>query len=805
MGDLPARLASLIGREGDIAEIRDLLSRKNTRLVTLTGVGGCGKTRLALEVAAEARALFTDGVCLVELAPVTDPALVPTTTLAALEIGAPVGLSPLELLRASLASRDLLLVLDNCEHLIDACAHLAESLLRACPSLRVLATSREPLRIPGERAWRVRPLPVPGPAASASLDELVACPSVRLFIERAQAAVASFQLTPANAPLVARVCARLDGIPLAVELAAARVRVLSVAQILARLDDCFPVLVGGHRTAPLRHQTMQATLDWSYDLLRAPEQAVFRRLAVFVGSCDLEAAEAVCAGESVAAADVLEIVTRLVDQSLVIATDESGMSRFRLLEPVRQYAARRLVASEDAATAPARHTAVYFGLAERAARGLHGPDQITWLARLEREQGNLRAVLRRAAETVDIATSLRLATFLTPFWETRCHLSEGRRWLESALDRADGQPGSPELMAWVQCAAGRLAYAQARYTEAVPLLDAALARFRALNDQRGIATALTELGMNYRLLRQLERSTTLLEDGLARFRALADRPGMALALLNLGITRRIRGETARSRPPLEESLALFRAEGDLRLVAITLTMLGWTALQMGDPRVAAAYLSEALAIHADLKDRFFIISDLLELAAVLVAQSRLSDAVQTLGAASAIGEMPGDSFSYVGGSIYDSLLATLRARLDAVTLSGAWDFGHAMSVDQAVSLGLTLARAAASRGGAGSSPGEPAPSSNPLTPREREVVTLIANGWHSDRQIAERLVLTRSTAGLHVQNILAKLGLHSRWEIGEWAAKHGKARALPHNRPATAVAASGNQSRVSGESASHQD
>ncbi|HEX5417007.1 MAG TPA: LuxR C-terminal-related transcriptional regulator [Chloroflexota bacterium] len=777
MGDLPAELTSFVGRTRDAEDTRNLILHGAERLVTLIGIGGCGKTRLALHVAANLRGSFRDGVYLVELAPVSDSRLVVQATLAAFGV-AESSLAPIETLTATLAGRELLLVLDNCEHLLDACARIVEHLLTACPTMRILATSREPLRVPGERARRVHPLAVPDLAEPHPLSDLARYPSVQLFVERARAAAPMFQLSPENAEAVARICSRLGGIPLAVELAAAHARDLSAEEILERLDQPFRILADDRRNAPTRQQTMRAALDWSYDLLDDLERAVFRRLAGFSGGCALEMAEAVCAGgvarDAVDASEILDVLTRLVNKSLVLADGEPGAPRFHLLEPVRQYAEEWLRATGEHDWVRAHHLESCLDLAERAASGMRGPAQLTFIALLEQDQGNLRQALLWAEEQNDGEASLRLATALATFWERRSHLSEARRWFDSALERSRSQPVAPVLRARALLAAGRLAHAHGRYDDAVTLEEQARRYLVALDDRGGVAAALANLGLTRRLQRRLDESTRLLEQGLALSREVGERSVTAFALLNLGITWRIRGEVARSRPLLAEGLARYRELGDLWGVSTTLAMLGFTELEGRDFSNAAQHLAEGLSGHHALRDHFFMIADLLGLAQVLIDQARATDAARLLGAAHRLGKTSTDLLLYLGRAGYDSLLSNVGLNLAADELSTAWEAGYAMSLDAVKAFALACATPPAQ-------PADPSASSDPsdaanglLTTREWEVARLIADGWRANRQIAERLTISTGTAGVHVQNILNKLGLHSRWQIVDWVGRHRK-------------------------------
>jgi predicted ATPase/DNA-binding CsgD family transcriptional regulator len=773
--NLPAPRTTLIGRERDVTECCQLIIGSTYRLLTLTGVGGCGKTCLALRVASELRDAFPDGVWLVELAAISDESLVPQVVASTLGVLDSAGTSALDVLVAFLRPRAALLVLDNCEHLVDACAALADRLLATCPDLRILATSRELLQIDGERQRRVLPLTIPDPRDFSSPEALAHCPSVQLFVERARAIEPTFQLTAANAPAVARVCTSLDGIPLALELAAARVRVLSVEQIQERLGDCLRLLTGSSRAKPTRQQTLRSALTWSYDLLTESEQVAFRRLAVFGRGWGLEAAETVCGGPG-----VLDLLTRLVDKSLVLVGEVEHAARYRLLEPVRQYAWQRLEASGEANAARARHLGFFVALAERAATFLRGPEQVAWLTRLEQEQDNLRAALRWAEEGGDGESLTRLAGALAPFWEGHSHVNEARRWLDAALDPSWNVPVTTSARAKALLGAGRMAFLAGDYDKAVGRFAESLGLADQLGIRAGAAAALVDLGMALRLQRNVPRSVQVLEEGLALYRELGDRAGIALALLNLGATLRIQGAVDRSRILLEDSLSLFRDEGDVRCIAITQAMLGHTALQQGDARLAAVRFTEGLAGCVEAGDRWFVVYDLMGLAAALVGSGKVARAARLLGAARAIGDAPGNPLVNVGRITYGSLVEDVRARLSEEEFARVWAEGQAMSFDQAVRYALAadepdpapaqVIPPPALRGAAGL-----------LTAREREVARLIGQGVRTDRQIAERLTITVGTAGVHVHHILEKLGLHSRWQIADWAIAQGLAEQNPHS------------------------
>ncbi len=429
--NLPIQLSSFIGRERAIAELKGLLS--TTRLLTLTGAGGSGKTRLALQMATNLLADFEHGVWWVELAALTDPTLVPQQVASSLGISEQPGRQLMDTLSDALQPKKLLLVLDNCEHLIAACAQLVETLLRSCADLRILTTSREAFTIPGETIWPVPSLGVPDAYHLPPREGLVKYEAVHLFIERAVSVLPTFRLTQENASALAQVCRRLDGLPLAIELAAARVKVLSVEQIAARLDDSYRLLAGGSRTALPRQQTLQATIDWSHHLLSEKERILFRRLSVFMGGFTLEAAEAVCAGNGIEQDEVLDLLSHLIDKSLVAVAQRSGEARYRLLETIRQYGQDKLQEFGEAANLRRNHCDWYVGLSERAESEILGARQGSWFDRLEVEHDNLRAALGWSLEQKEAETAARMGAAIWRFWLLRGYMSEGRRWLERAL------------------------------------------------------------------------------------------------------------------------------------------------------------------------------------------------------------------------------------------------------------------------------------------------------------------------------------------------------------------------------------
>jgi len=604
--NLPVQLTSFIGREKEVREIKRLLS--GTRLMTLTGAGGAGKTRLALQAAADVLESYPDGAWFVELASISDRALVPQAVASALGVSETRGSALEATLTSYLSSKGLLLLLDNCEHLINACAVLAEMLLLGCPRLRILATSREALAITGETVWLVPSLAVPDPATFTTAEPGLAASlsrfeAARLFVERAVAAQPSFVLTDRNAIAVAQICHRLDGIPLALELAAARVKALSAEQIAARLDDRFRFLTGGSRTALPRQQTLQAMIDWSYSLLTDPERRLFRRLSVFIGGWTLAAAETVCAGEGLEAQEVLDLLIQLVNKSLVVAEEQGDESRFRLLETIRQYARARLFESEEIRTVANRHVDFFTKLAEEAEQNLSSHEQQAWLDRLEAEHDNLRAAIEWSrSEEPYVTTALRLAASLSQFWYLRGMLSEGRRHLEGTLAAAAGAPAS--IRAKALAGAGLLAHGQGDYEHAPALAEESLALSRQAGDKRGVMMALDVLSLVTEYREDYERARLLREEGLALARELQDKASTARALVRLGNLKQVSSDSRRSgRALIEEGLALYRELGHKAGIAASLRLLGIAFATDGQTDRAVKFLTDSVTLSRELGDK----------------------------------------------------------------------------------------------------------------------------------------------------------------------------------------------------------
>jgi predicted ATPase/class 3 adenylate cyclase len=684
--NLPRQLTSFIGREREMTEVKRLVS--TTPLVTLTGIGGSGKTRLALKVAADVLGDYADGVWLVELAALSDPELAPKTVASTLDVPEQPGRPMLETLTEALRARALLLVLDNCEHLLAACAALAETLLRASPDLRILATSREPLDVPGEVVRRVPSLATPASRDVLSPEELTRYDSVRLFVERAASIRPEFVVTLRNAPAVAQVVTRLDGIPLAIELAAARVKALTVDQIAARLDDRFRLLTGGSRRSVPRQQTLRAAMDWSYELLPPGERIMLRRLSVFVGGWNLEAAESICAGSAIMRDEVLDLLTNLVDKSLVIVEAHRDEARYRLPETVREYALDRTLESPgETIELRMRHKDWYLDLAERG-NSLFGRLEETLLyKRFEVEHDNLRAALGWCLEeqsSVDAA--LRMAAALGPFWHNYSHYAEGRQWLARALAQSSGMVSSARGRALDYAAV--LAWRQGDFEEAIALSEESITVLQGLAETPRLADAHRHRGLVSLRQGDFAAATVCFEKSLALARQCREKWLIAYALSTLATVARYEGHHDKAWALSEECVTLSREVAGKRAIAYATRLAGDVARSRADLSSAVRLYNESLALYREAGDKW-IAQDCLEgLASVAASSGEYLRAIHLFATAEAIRETLGLTLASFDQDIHDAHVSAARAALEDTTFMAAWAVGRAMTLEQAIEYAL---------------------------------------------------------------------------------------------------------------------
>jgi predicted ATPase/DNA-binding CsgD family transcriptional regulator len=812
-GNLPAEPNSFVGRERDLAELARLLG--DVRALTLCGPGGIGKTRLALRLACEIVPDFPDGAWLVELADTGDPSLVSRRVAAAVGVREETDRPLAETLTEALRARLLLLILDTCEHVVDASASLVQQLLAGCPGLRVIATSREPLRVRGETVWRVPPLALPATAGELEADDLAQHEAIRLFADRAAAVRPGFALDPDNSGAVLRLCRTLDGMPLAIELAAARVGALSVEQIAARLGDRFQLLASGDRTAPPRQQTLRAAVDWSYELLTEPEQVLLRRLAVFSG-WNLEMAEQVCTGDTIPPHQVLDLLAALIDKSLVTLDAEvGGHARYRLLDTIREYATDRLTASGEEAAMRLRHRDYMMRLGESIVdrafvRGdPPWPVRVAMYRRVAVERANYRAALTVSLEQHDAEQGLRLCAALRSPWVTYGDVTEGITWFDrflrldeevapdvraralimraelafeqqdyaaagecaqTGLDlcRASGIPGTAgalRVLAVVGLRAGRHEEAQATIDRAV---EAARADGDEWEEGLGLAVRATIIARQGRLdeaQRAFTGALTVLRDNNGW--------GVAQTLYGMGGLARARGDHEAALGHFRNALALYREIDARPEIARCLAGIGWVALSRGDLELARSSLAESLRLSLATGQRLAVARGLDAFAMLAVARGDPARAVRLEGAALALREAVGHVPS--ARPRLDDLLAAVRREQGAPAAEALLAEGAAMTADQAVRLATgsgsgELAGAARpvvpAQGAAPLSSGAP-PT---LTAREHEIAALIARGL-SNRGIAGELVISPATAARHVANIFSKLGFSSRAQVAAWVAQ----------------------------------
>jgi predicted ATPase/class 3 adenylate cyclase len=681
--NLPLQLTSFVGREEEIAEVERLLGQ--TRLLTLTGPGGSGKSRLALRVAAELLTRFQDGCCFVDLSPVTDPALVPAAVANALGVPEAAGRPIIEGVKEHLRHRELLQVVDNFEQVAEA-GPVIEELLTAAPRLRTMVTSRVVLSLPGEQEYPVPPLHVPDPARLPSdLSAISAVEAVRLFAERAMAANPRFTLTERNAPVVAEITSRLDGLPLAIELAATRTKVLTPEQILSRLERRLSILTSGSRSLPERQRTLRAAIAWSYDLLDPVERRLFARLSVFAGGWTFESAEAVCDPEGLGL-DALDGLTSLVDKSLVRTTDPSGgPARFSMLETIREFAQEQLEAGDDHEPMRRRHAEHFLGLAVEAEPHLTADDQGEWLDRCDAEHANIRVALRWAIDAGEAGPAQAAAGALWRFWQQRGHLAEGRRWLEEVLAMPNGQARTAARAKALTGAGGIAWWTDQQAARA--LYEEALAIERELGDPARLAEALYNQAFAVAGEHDLDAAGRLLDESLALFRQVGDERGVANVLVMLVVPDAMAGAWDRVVARIEEVVAISRRLGDRLHLAYILVWLAFATGRAGRPEDARATALEALELFREVDDATGMALAFLDLAFLLTWEGRHTDAVRMAGASQSQRDRAGGGPSPgFGGMLEGDPVAEAGAHLSEEAVKRAWQEGLAMPVQAAVAL-----------------------------------------------------------------------------------------------------------------------
>lgn len=723
--NLPIPLSSFVGRQREMATLKEFVAR--SRIVTLTGAGGSGKTRLAVQAGADLIDAFRDGVWWVEFAAVNDAAQAPSALAKALGVREQPGRTAIEGLVDWLGAREMLLILDNCEHLVGACAELAEKILSACAGVKILATSREPLRLSGEQVWNVPTLAVPDSDTTTLTELLMSYEAVRLFVERARAVKPDFELTERNALSVVKICQRLDGIPLALELAAARVNVLAPEELAARLRERFTLLTDGQRTALPRQQTLRALIDWSFDLLAPQERTLFWRLGVFSGGRTLDAIQAVCAGDGIAAEQVVDLLARLVSKSLLAAGERNSETRYSFLDSIKQYAREKLRASGESDALKDRHLTYYRQLAAQAETELASPQQAQWMRRLELDHYNLRNALEWADASGQSEAAFALAAALWRFWKVHGHYSEGRAWYARLIEKhAAAETTAPRVYAGALYAAGMLAYHQSDFASAARFHENGLRLQRQLNDAAGIARGLSGLGLVLRAqgdyvsaqthfeealelarthgqiellgscLRYLgllavaqgdaARAVALYEQALPLHEELGDAEALANLYNNLGIALMYLGELERAQELNRASLAMRRQLDDLHGIALSLHTLSYYPRVRGEWADARELLTQALRLYQRIGTKENTIECLESIAYCDLQWEQLERAAQLYGAAEQLRARYRIPRAAPSQKEFENERDQARARLTA--FDAVWDNGQRLTLEQAIVLAL---------------------------------------------------------------------------------------------------------------------
>ncbi|HEY4383612.1 MAG TPA: LuxR C-terminal-related transcriptional regulator [Ktedonobacteraceae bacterium] len=760
--NLPCHLTTFVGREEDLSAVGQLLYTK--RLVTLLGIGGIGKTRLALRVAGTLEDLFPDGIWCIELASLSDPALLPHVVMRICGLREHGELSPLAILIEHFRTKHVLLLLDNCEHLLEACAELAGSLLATCAHVTLFTTSREQLGITGEVLWRLSPLssPIFSSTTCFEPEQLLSYESVQLWLDRASAVNPQFAITPQNSLAVAQICASLDGLPLALELAAARLTMFSVEQLAARLSERFQVLKQGSRIAPTRHQTLQATLDWSYALLFVPEQVVFERLAIFPGSWTLDALENICLDEKTGPYDALEILTNLVNKSLVVAECSGGLARYHLLETVQLYAQQRYQYSEEAASLEERYWTWYLHFAEEAAIHLRGAQQHDWLICLEEETENLHMALERSYAAGALEVTTRIACALEHFWAIHSRLQEGRQWYETLLAAfAD----SPSRQAPIVRSLVEILCFQGEYLRIRSLLETWVAYMQEQHNRTGLAETLCSLGWNAFYLGDGEEAIRLCSEGLQFFQETDNQSGIAACLAGIAMAELLQRKYQQSLLLLQRIVEIRRVLQDYGMLSYALSTQTRAAALAGEDKLANEACRETLLLVTKLKQPFGAVLALEAAATIASARDDRECATRLFSAAHALRTVIGILLPPGLRELRERDLLPLRLHLGETAFAECWSAGASLTAEQACEEARLLVEEPPTQ--------VPSSSSYPagLSQREMDVLRLVA-ACYSDAQVAKELTLSSRTVSTHLRTIYRKLGVNSRQAATRFAIEH---------------------------------